>query len=915
MLLFSYSPHFRREARGEMMEVFRDQHRYARAQDGISGVMRLWLRTGLDLLTSAVPERLAALRSAFRTSPPRHQPTRTGKGVMMETLLQDVRYAVRTMVRYPGFTAVVTLTLALGIGANTAIFTLINQVLLRPLPIADPDEVVALYTSDFSSGIYGSSSYPDYVDFREQSDAFADLAAFRQPAQLDLASVGIAEQINGALVTGNYFSVLGVTATLGRVFTPSDDVTPGAHPVAVLSYGLWQRRFGGERSIVGQTVNLNGVPYAVVGVAPEAFTGTSLGSTPDIWLPLKMVGQTNPAFQQFPVFEMRGGRWLGVVGRLAPGATIEQAQTEVTAIMQRLAAEYPQTNLGTLSQPDEPRPMTVLPASEAAVGGGLMARTVGRARLLMAIVGLVLLIACANVANLLLARAQRRRQEVAIRIAIGAARGRLIRQMLTESAILSLLGGSVGLALAYWIGQLLVPLGLPSAISRFVTVSELTMDGRIFGFTLAVSLLTGLFFGAIPALHASRPSLVPTLHNTDEGIAATGRRYGVRDVLVVLQVASSLILLIGAGLFVRSLQAAYGTELGFNADNVILTTLNVGRQGMSQEQGEQFYRQLLERTSTLPGVQATSLAAFYPVQSGGRRRGAAVEGYQPDDGEDMELNYNVVGPGFFRTLQMPLLTGRRFAERDDASAPRVVIVNETFVERYWPGENPLGKRINLPGPGAPEQWYEVIGVVPDGKYRSVREGPIPYMYLALPQAYQQAVTLAVRTAGDPTVILPSIRSEVRSLSATMPLVGVRTLSQHLGRALAQERTTATMIGTLGLLALLVAAVGIYGVMSYTVSQRTQEIGIRAALGAGTGDVLRLVVGHGMRLAVVGVVIGVGGGFALSRLVESFLFGVSATDPPTFVGVAALLAVVALLASYIPAHRATKVDPMLALRYE
>ncbi len=895
MLLFSYSPLFRREAGAEMMEVFRDAYRYARTRSGTLGVMRLWLRTSLDLLVSAVPERLTALRNALRQSPPGHPTTGTRKAVMMETLLQDIRYAVRNLVRYPGFTAVVTLTLALGIGANTAIFSLVNQVLLRPLPIVDPDKVIALYTSDFSSGIYGTSSYPDYVDFREQSDALADLAAFRQPAPLDLAGTGVAEQITGALVTGNYFSVLGITAAVGRVFDPSDDVTPGAHPVTVLSHGLWQRRFGGDLSIVGQSVNLNGTPYTVVGVAPETFTGTSLGSTPDIWLPLKMVGQTNPAFQQFPVFELRGGRWLGVVGRLAPTATIEQAQTEVTAIMRRLADEYPQTNLGTLSQPNDPRPMTLLPASEAAVGGGLMARTVGRARLLMIIVGIVLLIACANVAK--------------------AGRGRLVRQMLTESSTLSLLGGAMGLVLAYWLGKLLVPLGLPSAISRFVTVSELTMDGRVLAFTVVVSVLTGLVFGVIPAFHASRPNLVPTLHNSDEGFAATGRRYGVRDVLVALQVASSLILLIGAGLFVRSLQAAYDTELGFTTGNVLLATLNVGRQDMSQEQGEQFYRQLWENVSALPGVQAASLAAFYPVQPGGRRRNVTVDGYQPEDGEDMELNYNVVGPGFFRTIQMPLLRGRSFTERDDALAPGVVIINETFAERYWPAEDPLGKRINVPGPGAPERWLEVIGVVPTGKYRRVREDPMPYMYLPLAQTYQQAVTLAVRTSGEATVALPSIRSEVRTLNATMPLVGVRTLSQHLGRALAQERTTATMVGALGLLALLVAAVGIYGVMSYAVSQRTQEIGIRAALGAKSHDVLWLVVSKGMRLAMAGVVIGIGGGFALSRLLESFLFGVSATDPTTFGGVSLLLALVALLASYIPALRATKVDPMSALRYE
>ncbi len=830
----------------------------------------------------------------------------------MDNIRQDLRYAMRTLMRAPAFTTVVVLTLALGIGANTAIFSLINEVLLRPLPIEDPDRVLRVYTSDFSSGVYGTSSYPDYVDFRDQSDAIADLAAFAFSGPVNLSVGETAERVPSVLVSGNYFRVLGVAPAAGRLFLPDDDITVGAHPVAVISFGTWQRRFGGDPAAVGRSIAINGNPFTVVGVLPEKFTGVQVGSFPEVWLPITMYGQALPFFAGRPILDARGGRWLYTVGRLEPGATVAQSQTEVSAIMARLAEEYPRTNLGTLQQPDAPRPMTVLSAHDAVLGGGQRGDAVGRARLLMVIVGFVLLIACANVANILVARAGRRQREIAVRLAIGAGRGRLVRQLLTESVVLGVAGGAAGIALAFALGRLLIPLGLPTALQGSLDVPQVALDGRVLTFALIVSVLTGFLFGALPALQSTKPTLVPALKDSNNTVPDARRRYGIRDALVVLQVAASLVLLIGAGLFVRSTIAAYRTELGFDINGVLLASVDPGRQQMSQDQGEAFYRNLLDGVRTLPGVQAASLAMNIPVQAAGSRSTFTPEGYDAEEGEDLELNFNVVTPGFFEALGVPLIRGRAFTTSDDADAPPVLLVNREAAERFWPGQDPVGKRMQNTANGP---WIEVVGVVATGRYRNVREDPLPYVYVPLSQFYQPTMTLAVRTMSEPAALLPSVRSEVRRLDATMPLFGVETLEDHLDAALSQERSTATMISALGALALLIAAVGIYGVMSYTVSQRTQELGIRTALGARSTDVLSLMLGHGFRLALAGVIVGTVASLALSRLVTGFVVGVSPTDPLTFVGVAMLLTVVALLASLIPARRAARVDPMKALRYE
>ena len=598
LLLRSYSPALRNSVGADMTDTFRDSYRQAR-YGGIWSLTTLWVVTLLDVMASAVPDRLRQLRQH------RNKSARSDgrKGSVMDTIMQDVKYAVRTLIRAPGFTIVVVVTLGLGIGANTAIFSLVNEVLLRPIPIAEPDRVVRLYTSDFSSGLYGTSSYPDYLDFGEQSTALEGLAAFTFSLPVNLASDGVAERVQGTMVSGNFFGVLGVQPAAGRLLAPSDDVTPGGHPVAVISHGTWQRRFGGSADVIGQSMTLNGHPFTIVGVAPEKFTGLTVGSFPEIWTPLHMYAQVVPFLVGIPVLDGRGSRWLGTVGRLAPGATIGQVQAEATAIMARLAEEYPQTNLGTLQQPDRPRPITIESAQDAALGGGARAGTMGRAQLLMVIVGFVLLIACANVANLLLARANKRQRELAVRLALGAGRSRLVSQLLTESVVLGVLGGAAGLALAYGLGRALIPLGLPTALQGSLNLPELALDGRVLAFAFVVSILTGLAFGLLPALHASRPNLIPALKDSESSGVARASRFGARDVLVVLQVAASLILLVGAGLFIRSTMAAYDTDLGFESRGVLLTSLDAGRQGMSQEQGEIFYSQLLQRVGALPGVQ------------------------------------------------------------------------------------------------------------------------------------------------------------------------------------------------------------------------------------------------------------------------------------------------------------------------
>ena len=822
----------------------------------------------------------------------------------MDNLLQDVRYGLRMLVKNPGLTAVAAISLALGMGANTTIFSLINTAFLRPLPVEKPDELVMIYTSDFSGPAHGSSSYPDYLEIRDKTGVLSGvLASSVQP--LSMSSGGQTERVSGEIVSGNYFSLLGVKPVLGRNFLPEEDQVPGAHPVALVSYGLWQRRFGSDPNIVGQLLTLNGEPVTIVGVAPDGFPGLQRMFPVDLWVPMMTLSRLSGGRDRL---SERGSRWLALVGRLRPNTTVAQAQTSLTVLAGQLKETF---GSAWIDVKGEGRRITVVPESKARVHPRIRGDVVGFMGLLMAVVGLVLLIACANVANLLLARATGRQKEIAIRLSLGAGRARLVRQLLTESILLSVLAGGFGLLIAFWTNNMLLAFKPPIA---FPITLDLTPDVRVLGFTGVLSLLTGVIFGLAPALQTSRPDLVPALKD-EAGAITTGQRGpGLRNAFVVTQFALSLLLLIGAGLFLRSLRNASSIDPGFDPDNVLTMSVNLQLNGYSEPRGKQFSRQLSDRLQELPGVVSATLSAFPPLNPlFGSRRRVFVAGYNPRPGEDMEFHYNIVGPEYFQTLRIPLLSGRGFAVQDGEGAPGVLIVNETFARRFWPGQEPLGKRLGVSGPQG--NLLEVIGIARDGKYNSLGEDPKPFFYLPALQHYNSRVTVLTRTAGDPKGMLAAVRQEIRALDPNLPVTEVSTLIEYLGVSLFPARAAATLLAILGLVALLLASVGIYGIMSYSVGRRAREIGIRMALGAQRRDVLGLVVGQGMRVIGVGVAVGLAGALALTRFLSTWLYGISATDPVTFAGTPLLLAGVALVASYLPARRAARVDPIVALRYE
>ncbi|MFY9609329.1 MAG: ABC transporter permease [Blastocatellia bacterium] len=826
----------------------------------------------------------------------------------MQTLWQDLRYGCRMLLNSPGFTGLAVLALALGIGANSTIFSLVNALLLRPLPVEKPEQLAAVYTSDFSSGNYGTSSYPDYLDFRDRNQVFSGLVAYTAtPFSLNVD--GVNERAFGEVVSGNYFADLGVKMALGRGFLPEEDQTPGSHPVVVIGHKLWQGRFGGNPGIVGRSVIMNGHAFTVVGVAEEEYSGLLRGLAADLWVPAMMMNQAVPGSDNLVE---RGNRSFFVMGRLKPGVTLDQAQSNFGSIAEQLFKEWPQrwNNIR-----NEPRVISLVPESEARVMPDVRTPVVIFMALLMAVVGLVLLIACANVANLLLARAAARRKEFAIRLALGAGRLRLIRQLLTESVLLAVLGGVGGLLLALWGVELLMAFKPPVPVPIEI---DLSIDWRVLGFTFGVALLTGVLFGLAPALAASRPDLVPSLKDEAGAVGAGRGRGRLRGTFVIVQVALSLLLLICSGLFLRSLRNASSIDPGFDADNLLVMAMDLQLQGYNETTGRNFSSQLLDRVRALPVVESASITDALPLGLDGARRGITIEGYTAQAGESTEVNSAFVTPGYFETLRIPVLRGGAFDGQDRAGSLGAVMINEAFARRYWPGQDPIGKRIQrgVGRSGSNDSPYlAVVGVVKDGKYATLGEEATPFFYLNLAQDYLSAPTLIVRTRGNPFDCLPAVRNEVAALDKNLPLYDVKTMREHLGLALLPARLAGSVLGVFGLVALLLAASGIYGVMAYAVAQRTREIGIRMALGARAVDVLKLVVRQGMTLVVIGVVIGLTGAFFLTRLLESFLFGVTSTDPATFAAIALLLVAVALAACFVPARRATRVDPMVALRYE
>ncbi|MBA2340497.1 MAG: ABC transporter permease [Pyrinomonadaceae bacterium] len=821
----------------------------------------------------------------------------------MSTLIQDLRYGVKMLFKNPAFTIVAVISLALGIGANTAIFSIVNAVLFRPLPLVEnQSRLVALYTSDYSGPLYGASSYPDYIDFRNRSDALSGLAAYTiRP--VSLSAGGESERALATVTSVSYFDVLGVRAARGRVFTEADDAADAA-PTVVISHGLWQRRFGGDASIVGKTITVSGGSFTVAGIAPEKFTGIITGLAPDMWIPIPAFAH---AAQDKETVESRGNRGLFLIGRLKDGVSVEQAQASFDSIARGLREEHPRQWSNVR---EEGRKITVLREAEARVPPQVRGVVLGIAGLMMGVVGLVLLIACANVANLLLARASVRRREIGIRIALGASRWRIVRQLLTESILLALVGGAFGLIVVLWLTELPLWFSLPTPVPIALDFSP---DARVLLFALCFSILTGLIFGIAPALQATRADVLPALKDESATASFTPRRFSLRNLLVVAQVAVSLVLLVGAGLFLRSLGNAQSIDVGFRADNVLIMTPEVGIQGYTEAKGAEFYRQLIERVGTLPGVEAVSLAEMVPLGFSSQRGSVEIEGRASQPGEDNEYNFNTVSPGYFETMNIKLVAGRDFTVSDREGAPGVVIINEAFARLFWPNQNPLGKRLSREGAEGP--FLEVIGVARDAKYNTLGEDTLPYFYQPFWQHYRSEMTLQVRSVGDPRTLLAPVREQIRLLDKNLPVSNVRTLNEHLSGALLLPRIGAGLLGAFGFLALLLASVGLFGVMSFSVARRTREIGIRMALGARGADVLKLVLREGMTLVIVGVCLGLAASFALTRAMTSLLYGVSATDPLTFAGVALLLTSVALVASYIPARRASKVDPMIALRYE
>jgi putative ABC transport system permease protein len=811
------------------------------------------------------------------------------------SLLQDIRYGLRMIVKAPGFTALAMLALALGVCANTTIFSLVNGLLLRPISgVKDPQTLAAIYTSDFSSGMYGASSYPDFVDFRNQADTFADIAAYASTT-LNTTSDPEPAPHRGVLVTGNYFDVLGVRAQLGRTLQTSDHEAANSQ-VIVISDALWNRRYSARANVVGQTLSLDNKPYTIVGVLDSSFRGLRLSGTPDFWLPISTASDY--------VSDSRGNRAVEIVGRLKPGVSVDDAQVQVTTIAARLAQAYPETNLGTLERPNEPRPVTVVRESRVGPSGEGVRRM---SFLLFAVVGLVLLIACANVANLLLARASVRRKEIAVRLAVGASRGRLMRQLLTESLLLALLGGAAGLLITQWTTRLL-PKFFPEGMAGGLDVS---MDWRVLVFTLGVSILTGVLFGLTPALQATRVNLLPSLKSDARSDFLRRRRIGLRDALVISQLALSLVLLISAALFVRSLQSAVNFDPGFASQKLLMASIETGTAKLDETQGAAFYQQTLERINSLPGVEAASLSTVVPLSGGGQRRMMYLEGYQAKPNEDTELNTNVVGLNYFNAMGIPIVTGRDFNAQDREGSQRVVIVNEEVARRYY-GGNAVGKRLQI---GSHTPYIEIVGVVRNAKYRDLREQTLPFVYIPMGQEYQSGMTLMVRTSGEPSLLAGSVRKEIQTLNRSVPVFSVETMTEHIANQIAADRMIAVLLSIFGGGALLLAAIGIYGVISYSVAQRTHEIGIRIALGAEQRDILKLIVGQGMVLVFIGAGIGLLLAFGLTWALQSLLFGVSATDPLTFTVVLLVLVGVALLACFLPARRATKVDPLVALRYE
>jgi predicted permease len=815
---------------------------------------------------------------------------------LFETLAQDLRFGLRRLGKRPGFTLIAILTLALGVSANTAIFTLINAALLRPLPYKDAERIAVLSTIRRDTGEARSSSYPDFLDWRNQNTVFERLAAYTS-ASFSLSASDVLERVNGELVSAEYFPLLGVQAASGRTFLAEEDRTPDTHRVALVGHGLWQRSFGGSPTLVGQTIQLSAVNYTVIGIMPEGFRGIS--DQAEIWLPMMMVSSVRRASS----LQEREQRWHSIIGRLKPAVTLAQARAEMEAITSRLEQEYPNSN------------------SNRGAGITLLhERYFGNLQLtlwvLLGAVGCVLLVACANVANLQLQQAAGRASEIAVRLALGATPRRLVQQLLTESLLLAFIGGGLGVLLAFWSVDFLIKLS-PMTFPSFV---KLTVDGRVLGFSLLLSMLSGVMFGLAPALQAVKPALNETLKTGGRNSSGGLGRNRLLSALVVSEIALALTLLIGAGLMIRSLQRLQAVDPGFNSEGLLTMQVSLPMQTYQREQVVIFSQQLRERLQAMPGAQSVTVASDLPLCGDTSGGPVELEGQSatPAGGETRMYRHRVT-QGFFSALGIPLIKGRDFTDGDQAQAPGVAIISEAMARRYWPNEDPIGKRLreDSRGSATPAPWLTIVGVVGEVKYRGLPHNPNtdPDVYFPLPQAPIRDLYLAVRSNADTGNLVGAVRAELQKLDPSLPVYGVRTMEERLANQTRQSRFSAWVLGIFGAIALVLAAVGIYSVMSYAVEQRSREIGIRVALGAGAGDVLKMVIRQGMKLALLGIVLGLGMALVLTQLMKQLLSGMATVDPPTYTVLASILTVVALLACWIPARRATQVDPIIALRYE
>jgi predicted permease len=825
---------------------------------------------------------------------------------MIADLWQDLRFGARMLAKQPIFTLIAVFSLALGIGANTAIFSLLDALLLKPLPVKQPEQLVgvnAALPSKPGRG-YSSFSYPVFREMREKNSVFSGLFA-RSGLQMSMSASGQTERVRGEVVSGNFFSVLGLNPQLGRLLTEADDQTPGAHPVAVLSFNFWQRRFGADPNIVGKTIHLNNYPFTIIGVAPQGFYSVEVGDAPDVRIPITMDGQVRPRGNR-PIFEDRGSSWLAVTARLKPGLSIEQAQAGADNVFQIAREPDVRRVIGETTDDRNFRSLRIQ-LSSAKTGNSNLSRQFSQPlTVLMCMVGVVLLIACLNVANLLLARATMRQKEIAVRLALGAGRFRLVRQLLTEGFLLSALGGLLGLLFARLGTDVLLSF-LPQGRTL-----EIKPDLRMLGFTLGITVLSALFFGLLPALQATRPNLLPALKNETVVVSSGGRRWELRRLLVVLQVALSLVLLVGAGLFARSLRNLKTVEMGYHTDQVVTMSLDPAQNGYKIEPLRNFYSQLSERLAALPGVNTTTFARNVPMSGAFSRFGIEVPGYQARPGEEMAVLFNQIAPQFFATFGAPLLLGREFNEQDTPSSPKVAIVNQGVARRFFGSDNALGKRITLEN----YKDLEIVGIVADAKYRNLKEAAPLTAYIPYSQYEQLGQRImCVRAAGDASALVAAIRQEVRNLDPNLPVFNVKTFAEQINDSVSQERLIALLSSFFGFFALLLATLGLYGVMSYAVTRRTNEIGIRMALGAKPLDVVRLVMREVLLLVALGIGIGLTAALATTRYVASLLFDLTPNDPLTITLATLLMIGVAILAGYLPARRAARVDPLIALRTE